>query len=42
MPLSDLAGMIVSAETKSELLKPYIKLGITVTKASPSRNKEKM
>jgi DeoR/GlpR family transcriptional regulator of sugar metabolism len=35
MPLSDLAGMIVSADTKRELLVPYLKLGITITKASP-------
>ena len=42
MPVSELSGMIVSADTKAELLKPYIKLGITVTKASPSRNKDKM
>jgi DeoR/GlpR family transcriptional regulator of sugar metabolism len=35
MPLSDLAGMIVSADTKRELLAPYLKLGITITKASP-------
>jgi DeoR/GlpR family transcriptional regulator of sugar metabolism len=35
MPLSELTGMIVSADTKSELLAPYTKLGITITKVSP-------
>jgi DeoR/GlpR family transcriptional regulator of sugar metabolism len=35
MPLPELTGMIVSADTKRELLAPYIKLGITITKASP-------
>jgi DeoR/GlpR family transcriptional regulator of sugar metabolism len=35
MPLSELTGMIVSADTKPELLAPYTKLDITITNASP-------
>lgn len=33
-PLSEITGMIVSAGTKSKVLAPYSKLGITITKAS--------
>jgi DeoR/GlpR family transcriptional regulator of sugar metabolism len=37
MPLSELTGMIVSANTKRDMLTPYVKLGITVTKASANK-----
>jgi DeoR/GlpR family transcriptional regulator of sugar metabolism len=33
-PISEIAGIIVAADTKSKLLAPYAKLGITITKAS--------
>ena len=33
-PISDITGMIVAADTKSRLLTPYAKLGVTITKAS--------
>jgi len=33
-PISEITGMIVAADTKSKLLAPYAKLGITITKAS--------
>jgi len=32
-PISEITGMIVAADTKSKLLAPYAKLGITITKA---------
>jgi len=34
MPLPELTGMIVSADTKPDVIAPYVKLGITVTKAA--------
>jgi DeoR/GlpR family transcriptional regulator of sugar metabolism len=33
-PISEITGIIVTADTKSRLLAPYARLGITITKAS--------
>lgn len=33
-PLSEITGMIVAPNTKSKLLAPFVKLGLTITKAS--------
>ena len=33
-PISEITGMIVAADTKSKLLAPYAKFGITIAKAS--------
>jgi DeoR/GlpR family transcriptional regulator of sugar metabolism len=35
-PLSEITGMIVASNTKSKTLAPYLRLGITITKADPS------
>jgi DeoR/GlpR family transcriptional regulator of sugar metabolism len=37
LPSSELAGMIVSADTKRDILAPFVKLGISVTKASAKK-----
>jgi hypothetical protein len=37
LPSSELAGMFVSADTKRDILAPYVKLGITVIKASANK-----
>jgi DeoR/GlpR family transcriptional regulator of sugar metabolism len=34
-PISEITGMIVVAGTKQKVLAPYLRLGVTITKASP-------